>query len=129
MRIIFVRHGEPDYEHDCLTETGRKQAAVLRTGGHDHLPPVFPGDDAGLVAGVPGRNDVQTIQPGGFQGAERHLDMPLVNRVKGTVQDSDTLSGQGKSLLQSLTYIINDREAGEKGGKNIKMRKNPLQFM
>ena len=26
MRIIFVRHGEPDYEHDCLTERGRVQA-------------------------------------------------------------------------------------------------------
>jgi len=26
MRIVFVRHGEPDYEHDCLTPTGVKQA-------------------------------------------------------------------------------------------------------
>ncbi|MBQ8073477.1 MAG: histidine phosphatase family protein [Clostridia bacterium] len=26
MRIIFVRHGEPDYEKDCLTETGKLQA-------------------------------------------------------------------------------------------------------
>jgi probable phosphoglycerate mutase len=26
MRIIFVRHGEPDYEHDCLTEQGKIQA-------------------------------------------------------------------------------------------------------
>ena len=26
MRLIFVRHGEPDYEHDCLTANGRKQA-------------------------------------------------------------------------------------------------------
>ena len=26
MRIIFVRHGEPDYEHDCLTERGKVQA-------------------------------------------------------------------------------------------------------
>ena len=26
MRIVFVRHGEPNYEKDCLTETGRKQA-------------------------------------------------------------------------------------------------------
>lgn len=26
MRIIFVRHGEPDYEHDCLTPLGRIQA-------------------------------------------------------------------------------------------------------
>lgn len=28
MRLIFVRHGEPDYEHDCLTERGRRQAAA-----------------------------------------------------------------------------------------------------
>ena len=26
MRIIFVRHGEPDYANDCLTPTGRAQA-------------------------------------------------------------------------------------------------------
>ena len=26
MRIVFVRHGEPDYEHDCLTPAGRGQA-------------------------------------------------------------------------------------------------------
>ena len=26
MKLVFVRHGEPDYEHDCLTETGIKQA-------------------------------------------------------------------------------------------------------
>ena len=28
MRIVFVRHGEPDYARDCLTETGREQAAA-----------------------------------------------------------------------------------------------------
>ncbi len=26
MRIIFIRHGEPDYDNDCLTENGRIQA-------------------------------------------------------------------------------------------------------
>lgn len=26
MRLIFVRHGEPDYVKDCLTDTGRLQA-------------------------------------------------------------------------------------------------------
>ncbi len=26
MRIVFVRHGEPDYERDCLTEAGKRQA-------------------------------------------------------------------------------------------------------
>ena len=28
MRIIFIRHGEPDYRNDCLTETGREQALL-----------------------------------------------------------------------------------------------------
>ena len=26
MKLIFVRHGEPDYAHDCLTENGILQA-------------------------------------------------------------------------------------------------------
>lgn len=28
MRIIFVRHGEPDYARDCLTDVGKAQAAA-----------------------------------------------------------------------------------------------------
>jgi len=28
MRIVFVRHGHPDYAHDCLTALGRTQAAA-----------------------------------------------------------------------------------------------------
>jgi len=28
MRIVFVRHGEPDYAKDCLTERGKVQAAA-----------------------------------------------------------------------------------------------------
>ena len=28
MRIIFVRHGHPNYENDCLTELGHKHAAA-----------------------------------------------------------------------------------------------------
>ena len=35
MRLLFIRHAEPDYAHDCLTETGREQArqAALRLSG------------------------------------------------------------------------------------------------
>lgn len=29
MRIIFVRHGHPDYKLDCLTELGRRQAQAV----------------------------------------------------------------------------------------------------
>ncbi|MBQ3793581.1 MAG: histidine phosphatase family protein [Lachnospiraceae bacterium] len=29
MRIILIRHGDPDYEHDTLTEKGRREAEAL----------------------------------------------------------------------------------------------------
>ena len=29
MRILIVRHGEPDYTRDCLTEKGRREAELL----------------------------------------------------------------------------------------------------
>lgn len=29
MRILMIRHGEPDYEHDCLTERGKREATLL----------------------------------------------------------------------------------------------------
>ena len=29
MRILILRHGEPDYAKDCLTETGIAQAKLL----------------------------------------------------------------------------------------------------
>ena len=30
MKLIFIRHGEPDYEHDTLTEKGLREAELLR---------------------------------------------------------------------------------------------------
>lgn len=29
MRLIFIRHGDPDYEHDCLTVKGKREAEYL----------------------------------------------------------------------------------------------------
>lgn len=29
MKLLLIRHGEPDYEHDCLTERGHVQAEAL----------------------------------------------------------------------------------------------------
>ncbi|MBR1740080.1 MAG: histidine phosphatase family protein [Ruminococcus sp.] len=29
MKLLLIRHGSPDYEHDCLTEKGREEAALL----------------------------------------------------------------------------------------------------
>lgn len=29
MRILLIRHGDPDYEQDCLTEVGKREAALL----------------------------------------------------------------------------------------------------
>ena len=35
MRIIFVRHGHPDYEKNCLTEIGHKQAEAAAQGAEE----------------------------------------------------------------------------------------------
>ena len=29
MKLLIIRHGDPDYEHDSLTETGRREAELL----------------------------------------------------------------------------------------------------
>lgn len=29
MRLIFIRHGDPDYEHDTITEKGKREVALL----------------------------------------------------------------------------------------------------
>ena len=29
MRILFIRHGDPDYANDTLTEKGHREAALL----------------------------------------------------------------------------------------------------
>lgn len=38
MRIVFVRHGHPDYEKDCLTELGHKHAEAVAERLADEKP-------------------------------------------------------------------------------------------
>ena len=32
MKLFIIRHGDPDYEHDSLTPTGRMEAEALSEG-------------------------------------------------------------------------------------------------
>lgn len=42
MRILLIRHGDPDYEHDTLTEKGNREAALLaETAEHLNLGTCF----------------------------------------------------------------------------------------
>ncbi len=38
MRLVFIRHGDPDYDHDTLTKKGRREAALLAAWLKDTLP-------------------------------------------------------------------------------------------
>ncbi len=29
MKLLLIRHGDPDYDHDCLTPAGQREAALL----------------------------------------------------------------------------------------------------
>lgn len=43
MRLIFIRHAEPDYEHDCLTAKGRREAELLsrRTARWENIAGIY----------------------------------------------------------------------------------------
>lgn len=40
MRLLFIRHGDPDYVNDSLTEKGRREAALLA----EHIESLNPGE-------------------------------------------------------------------------------------
>lgn len=86
MRIIFVRHGEPDYEKDCLTETGRLQAAAAaeRLKG-EGIEQIFASplgraaetaEAASRVLGLPVRtlDDMRELRWGSTDGAPLFAD-------------------------------------------------------
>lgn len=59
MRFLIVRHGDPDYQKDALTETGRKEAlARHRTVSDALLRRYFPSlrrrNRAGVFRKIPG---------------------------------------------------------------------------
>ena len=60
MQILILRHGEPDYDRDCLTENGREQAMAaalprLEIALAEHAP-AFRHVEVALVA-KKGRTD------------------------------------------------------------------------
>ena len=58
MRIVFVRHGEPDYDKDCLTETGKLQAeAAARRLAREGISQIYasPMGRAAQTAGYTAR--------------------------------------------------------------------------
>ena len=51
MKILIIRHGEPDYENDTLTEKGRREAECLA----DHLAKVLDGQQVHFYMSPYGR--------------------------------------------------------------------------
>lgn len=56
MRILFIRHGDPDYDHDTLTEKGRREAALLAQAAphmqidHCYVSPLGRAKDTALYS-------------------------------------------------------------------------------
>ena len=65
MKLILIRHGDPDYEHDTLTEKGRREASLLaewmkkcvvaRESGDPGRPELPAGNEALRRTGLSGR--------------------------------------------------------------------------
>ena len=73
MRNLLIRHGDPDYEHDTLTEKGRREAELLARGHHRLRWEV--------VISLPSGRAMDTAQP----------------RLKATGKDAEVLGGCGIS--------------------------------
>ena len=54
MRLLIIRHGDPDYEHDTLTERGWKEAKALAA----RIAPMDIKDIYVSVAGVSGNSGI-----------------------------------------------------------------------
>ena len=100
-------------------QPGGNEPRILRAGGDDHLPPVFPGNDAGLVGLVPGGENQHAGQPAEIQRRDRHADMTFMNRIEHAPQNTDAFFGQRNVLLLSCLYY---RRFGD-GRKGVE-RKN-----
>ena len=64
MRLIFVRHGEPDYDNDCLTPDGIEQAKKTAVRLHEE-------DIAAVYASPMGR----AVQTAGFTAEDHKKDV------------------------------------------------------
>ena len=115
-------------------KSGGEEPGILRAGRHDHLPSVLRQGGRRFIGMIPRGKQIEPIQPAGFQSADRGLDMPLMNRIKGSAQNADSLFRQQTPSpfrpdfpdwqCAAVFSIIIDCGAGEKR----KIYKKVLQF-
>ncbi len=86
MKLIFVRHGEPDYENDTLTLRGRKEAEALAPRAHfwkDKEIYVSPLGRAQLTArialGLPETGEISYPTFGWLREFDAHIRRPDVS--------------------------------------------------
>ena len=60
MRILFIRHGDPDYENDTLTEKGHREAALLAEKAEE-LKRKIADTETKVVSGMDGLLEVSTM--------------------------------------------------------------------
>lgn len=111
MKIIFVRHGHPDYVNDCLTELGHKQAeaAALRL------------KDEGIeeVFSSPFGRAVETAQHTARLISKEVTKLDFMREIRWGAMDGCEVYGEGHpwdtSLYAlSLGYSLMDEEWTEK---------------
>ncbi len=99
MRLIFVRHGDPNYELDCLTELGHKQAKITAQR--------LLGEGIEKVFSSPMGRARQTAQP--FLEASGIKDMQILDFMKEIRYGlEDDLYNQDRSPWVGVDRMAND---------------------
>ena len=132
MRLLFIRHGEPDYGNDCLTETGHIQAQRcaerLKSEGIDLIFSSSMGrarQTAQYTADILGK-DIQILDymheiVWGHEGVRdyHHDDSPWVITDRMAAEDGDLLDAgwaegrwfSGNKCVENVRMIAEETDA------------------
>lgn len=105
MRIIFVRHGEPDYSLDCLTEKGKIQA--------ENVSERLLNEQIGHIYVSPLGRARQTAQPLAEKLGMKAEVLPFMCEICWSGPDGEKYSEDGHP------WILGDRMLGRNGMRLI----------
>lgn len=110
MRIIIVRHGDPDYEHDCLTDLGKIQAeaAAKRLMG-EGIETIYSSSMGRAVETAKPFAELSGIGPihqldfmreirYGFEGALHSTGNPWIETDKMSAEDKEILDPNWREI-------------------------------
>ncbi len=102
MRIIFVRHGHPDYTNDCLTELGQLQAEAVAQRLRDEKPCRIFSSSCGRA--------VQTAEHIARVHNKKVEQLDFMREIGGGPIDDKPIAHNGQAWRVSEEMVVNGQD-------------------